>query len=124
MIILCIFLQLIGADINEVKKEREAIRAQIKELEEQLKAIDGEISFLREQLASMNDKKDKAFGTINELKRAREDAVSENFLYLFYIVIELYMLICVMMLFPSFDCYITVINQGYIEENNQLRKCS
>ncbi|XP_020108858.1 proton pump-interactor 1-like [Ananas comosus] len=67
-------VKLIGADINEVKKEREAIRAQIKELEEQLKAIDGEISSLREQLASMNDKKDKAFGTINELKRAREDA--------------------------------------------------
>lgn len=69
-------LQLVGADMDAVKKERQAVRGKIKPLEEQLKAIDAEISSLQDELTSVSEKKDKAFENLNELRKARDAAVS------------------------------------------------
>lgn len=70
------FLQLVGADIDAVKKERQTVRGKIKPLEEQLRAIDAEISSLQDELTSVSEKKDKAFENLNELRKARDAAVS------------------------------------------------
>lgn len=65
-------VKLIGADIDGVRKERQAIRTRIKQLEDELKVIDADLSSLQEDLASVNEKKDKAFETINELRKSRD----------------------------------------------------
>ncbi|XP_020098697.1 proton pump-interactor 1-like [Ananas comosus] len=69
-------VKLVGADMDAVKKERQAVRGKIKPLEEQLKAIDAEISSLQDELTSVSEKKDKAFENLNELRKARDAANS------------------------------------------------
>ncbi|XP_072980914.1 proton pump-interactor BIP131-like [Typha angustifolia] len=65
-------VKIIGADIDGVRKDRQAVRTKIKHLEDQLKVIDAGISSLQEELESVNEKKDKAFEILNELRKARD----------------------------------------------------
>ncbi|XP_072982540.1 proton pump-interactor BIP131-like [Typha latifolia] len=65
-------VKIIGADIDGVRKDRQAVRTKIKHLEDQLKVIDAGISSLQEELESVNEKKYKAFEILNELRKARD----------------------------------------------------
>lgn len=63
----------IGGDIDGVRKEQQAVWAKIKQLEEELKIIDDEISSLQEELTAVIEKRNKAFETLNELRKARDE---------------------------------------------------
>lgn len=67
-------VKFLGGDIDGLKKEQQAIRMKIRQLEEELKTIDGEIISLQEELTAVNEKKDKAFETLRELRKARDEA--------------------------------------------------
>lgn len=72
---LVLFLQLIGVDLDGVRKEQQAIRSRIKSLEDELKAIDEDIASLQEELAAVTQKKDKSYETLNELRKTRDEGV-------------------------------------------------
>ncbi|XP_008794130.2 proton pump-interactor 1-like isoform X2 [Phoenix dactylifera] len=67
-------VKLQGGDIDGFKKEQQAVRMKIRQLEEELKTIDDEIISLQEELTAVNEKKDKAFETLIELRKARDVA--------------------------------------------------
>ncbi|KAG1330252.1 Proton pump-interactor BIP103 [Cocos nucifera] len=67
-------VKFLGGDIDGLKKEQHAVRMKIRQLEEELKTIDGEIISLQEELTAVNEKKDKAFETLRELRKARDEA--------------------------------------------------
>lgn len=69
----------LGGDIDGVKKEQQTVRTKIRQLEEELKAIDDEIVSLQEELALVNEMKDKAFETLNEFRKARDEANANYF---------------------------------------------
>ncbi|KAL5219966.1 hypothetical protein ABZP36_024679 [Zizania latifolia] len=62
----------IGVGIDEVKKERQAVRDKIKALEDQLHAVDAEIAALQDNLTAATARKDKAFDSLNELRKTRD----------------------------------------------------
>ncbi|KAJ6811762.1 proton pump-interactor 1 [Iris pallida] len=66
-------VKLISADMDGVRKEREAIWSQINQLDEKLKVVDDAISSLEEELRSISERRDKAFETLNGLRRARDE---------------------------------------------------
>jgi len=68
-------LQLIGGDLDGVKKEREAIRSKIKQIDDALKTIDKDIQSLQEELAAISQKRDKSFESMQQLKKQREEGV-------------------------------------------------
>jgi predicted nucleic acid-binding Zn-ribbon protein len=68
--------QLIGGDMDEVRKEREAIRAKIKPLEDEKIPIDASIKFLEEQLNDINERNNKAYNSTLELNSGKESLVS------------------------------------------------
>ncbi|XP_074558098.1 proton pump-interactor 1-like isoform X2 [Curcuma longa] len=69
-------VKLINDDIGGVKKEKQAIRMKIKSLEDELKVIDDEISSLQEELENINKKRNKAFETLVELRKSRDEVNS------------------------------------------------
>lgn len=71
-------VKLIGAGLDEVRKDQQAVKAKIKVLKEELEAIDAEIKSLQDELSTVIQKKDKAYETIYEMRRKR-DEVNANF---------------------------------------------
>ncbi|KAL8141316.1 hypothetical protein V2J09_007337 [Rumex salicifolius] len=69
-------VKLIGTDLDEVKKDRLAVRSKIKLLEDELKAVDSDINLLQQELASVTEKRDKAFETIHQLRKQRDEGNS------------------------------------------------
>ncbi|KAJ6823970.1 proton pump-interactor 1 [Iris pallida] len=67
-------VKLISADMDGVRKEREAIWGQINQVDEKLKVVDDAISSLEEELRSISERRDKAFETLNALRRVRDEA--------------------------------------------------
>lgn len=65
-------VKLIGADMDEVRKEREAIRAKIKPLEDKKIPIDAAIKLLEDQLTDINERNNKAYNSIIELNSGKE----------------------------------------------------
>ncbi|KAG5131481.1 hypothetical protein JHK84_037878 [Glycine max] len=68
-------VKLIGGDLDGVKKEREAIRSKIKQIDDALKAIDKDIQSLQEELTAVSQKRDKAFESMQQLRKQREEGV-------------------------------------------------
>ena len=68
-------MQLIGGDLDGAKKEREAIRSKIKQIDDALKAIDKDIQSLQEELTAVSQKRDKAFESMQQLRKQREEGV-------------------------------------------------
>lgn len=68
--------QQIGVGIDEVKRDRQAVRDKIKVLEDQIHAVDGEIAALQDDLTAATARKDKAFEALNELRKTRDLNVS------------------------------------------------
>ncbi|XP_020265331.1 proton pump-interactor 1-like [Asparagus officinalis] len=66
-------MKLLGGNMDEVRKEKQAVIAQIKQLDEKLKVIDDDIALLEEQLRSVTEKRDKAYETLNKLRKARDE---------------------------------------------------
>lgn len=58
-----------------MKKERQAIRSKIKQLDDALKAIDKDIQSLQEELAAVTQKREKAFESIQQLRKQRDEGV-------------------------------------------------
>jgi chromosome segregation ATPase len=71
-------LQIIGEDLDGVKKDRQAVRSKIKVLDDDLKVIDAEIAALQEDLNAATAKKDKAYDSLIELRKARDANVSQH----------------------------------------------
>ncbi|KAF8409238.1 hypothetical protein HHK36_005312 [Tetracentron sinense] len=67
------YFQLYGVDLDGVKKEQLSVRAKIKHLEGELKVIDNNISSLQKGLTVVNQKKDKAYEGILELRKQRDE---------------------------------------------------
>lgn len=62
--------------IDEVKRDRQAVRDKIKVLEDQIHTVDGEIAALQDDLTAGTARKDKAFEALNELRKTRDLNVS------------------------------------------------
>ncbi|KAL8167310.1 hypothetical protein V2J09_008809 [Rumex salicifolius] len=69
-------VKLMGTDLDGVKKDRQAVRSKMKVLEDELKAVDSDITSLQEELASITEKRDKAFETIHQLRKQRDEVNS------------------------------------------------
>ena len=68
-------LQLIGGDMDGVKKERQAIQSKIKQLEDTLAAIEKEIKTLQDELEAVTQKREKAYENIQQLRKQRDEGV-------------------------------------------------
>ncbi|KAG6512668.1 hypothetical protein ZIOFF_030797 [Zingiber officinale] len=66
-------VKLIIDDIGGIKKEKQPIRMKIKGLKDELKVLDDDISSLQEELENINNKRNKAFETLVELRKSRDD---------------------------------------------------
>ncbi|XP_020223585.1 proton pump-interactor 1 [Cajanus cajan] len=66
-------VKLIGGDLDGVKKERQAIRSKIKQIDDVLKTIDKDIQTLQDELASVSQKRDKSFESMQQLRKQREE---------------------------------------------------
>ncbi|XP_010448122.1 PREDICTED: proton pump-interactor 1-like [Camelina sativa] len=69
-------VKLMGAGLDGVKKERQAISARINELGEKLKATKDEIQVLENELKNVSEKRDKAYSNIHELRKQRDETNS------------------------------------------------
>ncbi|CAD5329251.1 unnamed protein product [Arabidopsis thaliana] len=72
-------VKLMGAGLDGVKKERQAISARINELSEKLKATKDEITVLENELKTVSEKRDKAYSNIHDLRRQRDETNSEYY---------------------------------------------
>ncbi|XP_030549719.1 proton pump-interactor 1-like [Rhodamnia argentea] len=66
-------VKLIGAGLDEVRKDQQVVKAKIKVLKEELEAIDAEIKSFQDELSNVIQKKDIAYETIQELRRKRDE---------------------------------------------------
>lgn len=64
-----------GVDLDGVRKEHQANWSRMKRLEEKLKEMDDDNKALQEELNTVTEKRDKAFRTIQELRRQRDEEV-------------------------------------------------
>ncbi|PON40047.1 Proton pump-interactor [Parasponia andersonii] len=65
--------QLIGGDLDGVRKEQQVVRAKIKQLDDAVKAIDKEISSLQDELTAFTEKRDKARESVQHLRKQRDE---------------------------------------------------
>ncbi|XP_020872612.1 proton pump-interactor 1 [Arabidopsis lyrata subsp. lyrata] len=72
-------VKLMGAGLDGVKKERQAISARINELSEKLKATKDEIQVLENELKTVSEKRDKAYSNIHDLRKQRDETNSEYY---------------------------------------------
>lgn len=70
-----------GAGLDGVKKERQAISARINQLSEKLKATKDEIQVLENELKIVSEKRDKAYSNIHELRKQRDETVQIIFYF-------------------------------------------
>ncbi|XP_044473579.1 proton pump-interactor 1-like [Mangifera indica] len=66
-------VKLIGVDLDGVKKERQALLSKITPLEGKVKAIEEDIKALQEELQTVTEMRDKAFASIQELRKMRDE---------------------------------------------------
>uniref|UniRef100_A0A1J3ISI6 Proton pump-interactor 1 n=1 Tax=Noccaea caerulescens TaxID=107243 RepID=A0A1J3ISI6_NOCCA len=69
-------VKLMGAGLDGVKKERQAISARIGQLSEKVKATKDEILVLENELKTVSEKRDKAYSNIHELRKLRDETNS------------------------------------------------
>ncbi|CAA7039673.1 unnamed protein product [Microthlaspi erraticum] len=66
-------VKLMGAGLDGVKKERQAISARIGQLSEKVRATKDEILVLENEVKSVSEKRDKAYSNIHELRKQRDE---------------------------------------------------
>lgn len=64
-----------GVDLDGVKKEQQVLWGKIDGLDGKVRALDTEISTLQDELTAVTQKRDKAYETIQELRKQRDEAV-------------------------------------------------
>ncbi|RDX92208.1 Proton pump-interactor 1, partial [Mucuna pruriens] len=69
-------VKLIGVDLVGVKKERQATRSKIKQLDDAIKATDKDIISLQDELGVITEKRDKAYESIQQLRKQRDQGNS------------------------------------------------
>ncbi|CAH2077773.1 unnamed protein product [Thlaspi arvense] len=69
-------VKLMGAGLDGVKKERQAISARINQLSEKLKSTKDEIQVLENELKTVSEKRDKVYSNIHELRKQRDETNS------------------------------------------------
>ncbi|XP_020232570.1 proton pump-interactor 1 [Cajanus cajan] len=69
-------VKLIGGDLDGVKKERQAIRSKIKQLDDGIQALDKDIMSLQDELAAITEKREKAYESIQQLRKQRDQGNS------------------------------------------------
>lgn len=67
--------QLIGVDLDGVRKEKQVVNAKLKQLDEEKVAIEKEISALEGELTAVTEKRDKTFETLKDMRKQREEGV-------------------------------------------------
>ncbi|XP_031249768.1 proton pump-interactor 1-like [Pistacia vera] len=66
-------VKLMGVDLDGVKKERQALLSKITPLEGKVKALEEDIRALQEDLQTVTEMRDKAFASIQELRKKRDE---------------------------------------------------
>ncbi|KAB1216606.1 Proton pump-interactor 1 [Morella rubra] len=66
-------VKLIGGDLDGVRKEKQVVQAKIKQLDDALKAVDNDINSVAEELKSVTQKRDKAYESIQQLRKQRDE---------------------------------------------------
>ncbi|GLU23358.1 hypothetical protein SLE2022_393740 [Rubroshorea leprosula] len=66
-------VKLMGADLDGVRKEQQAIQSKRKQLKEKADAYDSKIVALQDELNLLTEKRNKAFQTIQDLRKQREE---------------------------------------------------
>ncbi|OIW08252.1 hypothetical protein TanjilG_15213 [Lupinus angustifolius] len=66
-------VKLISGELDGVKKDRQAVRSKINKLDDALKAIDKDILSLEEEKVTVTQKREKAFESIQQLRRKRDE---------------------------------------------------
>lgn len=69
-------VKLMGAGLDGVKKERQAISARINQLSEKLKATKDEVQVLENEVKTVSEKRDKAYSKLYELRKQRDEGNS------------------------------------------------
>ncbi|KAH0942067.1 hypothetical protein HID58_001704 [Brassica napus] len=64
-------VKLMGAGLDGVKKERQAVSARINQLSEKVKATKDEIQVLENELKTVSEKRDKVYSNIREIRKQR-----------------------------------------------------
>ncbi|KAK6230569.1 hypothetical protein QUC31_002087 [Theobroma cacao] len=65
--------QLMGVDLDGVRKEQQALWSKKNQIKEKVKAIESKIDSLQEELTAVTQKRDKAYETIQELRKQRDE---------------------------------------------------
>ncbi|KAJ6966434.1 proton pump-interactor 1-like [Populus alba x Populus x berolinensis] len=67
-------VKLIGVDLDGVRKEQQVLWGKVDGLDGKVKALDAEIKTLQDELTAVTLKRDKAYETIQELRKQRDEA--------------------------------------------------
>ncbi|CAK7327796.1 unnamed protein product [Dovyalis caffra] len=67
-------VKLMGVDLDGVKKEQQVLWGKVDGLDGKLKALDAEITTLVNELTAVSQKREKAYETIQELRKQRDEA--------------------------------------------------
>lgn len=68
-------MQLIGGNLDEVRKERQVIQSKISKIDEEIKVIDNDIKSLQEELQATTQKRETAYESIQKLRKQRDEGV-------------------------------------------------
>ncbi|KAJ7014701.1 proton pump-interactor 1-like [Populus alba x Populus x berolinensis] len=71
-------VKLIGVDLDGVRKEQQVLWGKVDGLDGKVKALDAEIKTLQDELTAVTLKRDKAYETIQELRKQRDEAACAN----------------------------------------------
>lgn len=66
-------VKLMGADLDGVRKEQQAVQAKRTHLRDQAAAYDKKIAAIQEELDALTEKREKAFKTIQDLRKQRDE---------------------------------------------------
>ncbi|KAE8703260.1 Proton pump interactor 1 isoform 3 [Hibiscus syriacus] len=66
-------IKLMGGDLNGVRKEQHAVQSKKKQIKDKLNVIEKRINILQEELKDVTEKRDKAYETIQELRKQRDE---------------------------------------------------
>ncbi|KAI4321867.1 hypothetical protein MLD38_035198 [Melastoma candidum] len=66
-------VKLIGVDLDEVRKDQQAVKAKIKQLRDELDAVDSQIKSLQDELEVIVETRDKAYSNLQDLRKHRDE---------------------------------------------------
>ncbi|KAI4388139.1 hypothetical protein MLD38_000497 [Melastoma candidum] len=66
-------VKLIGVDLDEVRKDQQALKAKIKQLRDELDDIDAQIKSLQDELEVIVESRDKAYSNMQDLRKQRDE---------------------------------------------------